>query len=182
MFTEEIKEICQLFASVLDYPRASLVQDADSCARLLENYDGGAAERMRRFASFAATQQQANLEELYTQTFDVTPATTLYFGHHLFGETPKRSAFLVRLEEAYQEHQFSIGQELADHLCVMLRFLCVSRDEEFVMPLLHECILPILDKMEQAFPKENEGYQPAIASLRLFLRQVSRRPVKSGGS
>ena len=91
---------------------------------------------MRSFVNSVKGQSRGALEELYTETFDLTPAMTLYIGYHLFGETPKRSSFLVRLEEAYQAHDFDSGTELADHLCVLLRFFSVAQDAEFVVPLL----------------------------------------------
>ncbi len=180
MLSEETKHLCRLFAEVLDYPDHSLLESATECAQRLENSFPGIAEPMQSFVTFAQSQSLGTLEELYTQTFDVSPATTLYVGYHLFGETPKRSAFLVKLQEAYQSHHFSGGTELADHLCVLLRFFSVAQDPEFVIPLLQECVLPVLEKMEKAFPKNKNGYAPAISSLRLFLQEVSRRLIKAG--
>ncbi len=121
------------------------------------------------------------MEELYTKTFDLTAATTLHIGYHLFGETPKRSAFLVRLEEAFESDGFSSGNELADHLCVLLRFFNVASDPEFVAPLVDECVLPVLQTMEKALPEKNGGYRPAIRSLRLFMRHLQRALEKEGG-
>ncbi len=182
MLPPETKQLCQLFAEVLDYPGNSLLESAAECANQLENSFPGMAKPMQSFVTFAQNQSPGTLEELYTQTFDTTPATALYVGYHLFGETPKRSALMVRLQEAYQSHNFSSGTELADHLCVLLRFIGVAQDREFVIPLLQECILPVLEKMEAAFPKNKNGYRAAVSSLRLFLNQVSRRLIKAGGT
>ena len=66
-------------------------------------------------------------------------------------------------------------------MCVMLRFLVIAGDAEFVIPLLEESILPVLDKMASDLQKNNNGYAPAVSSLRLFLRQLSRRLAKVGG-
>ncbi len=181
MLPEETKQLCRLFAEILDYPSPSLLESATECIKQLENSFPGTAEPMRSFATFAESQSQGTIEELYTQTFDVTPATTPYLGYQLFGEGPKRSAFMVRLQEAYQSHSFSSGTELPDHLCVLLRFFSVARDSEFVIPLLQECVLPVLEKMEGAFPAKKNGYRPAVSSLRLFLRQVCHRLTKAGG-
>ncbi len=181
MLPEETKQLCRLFAEVLDYPGNSLLESAMECARQLDNSFPRTAGRMQSFVTFAQSQSSGTLEELYTQTFDVTPATTPYVGYHLFGETPKRSAFMAKLQEAYQAHSFSAGAELPDHLCVLLRFFSVAQDPEFVIPLLQECVLPVLEKMEAAFPKNGSGYAPAVSSLRLFLRQVCHRLIKAGG-
>jgi nitrate reductase assembly molybdenum cofactor insertion protein NarJ len=63
----------------------------------------------------------------------------------------------------------------------MLRFFSVAQDAEFVIPLLEESILPVLDKMAGDLQKNKNGYSPAVSSLRLLLRQLSRRLTKVGG-
>ena len=182
MLDKDSKQSCQLFAEVLDYPGSSLLESATACVNQLDHTFPRIAKPMQSFVTFAKSQNQETLEELYVQTFDTTPATTLYFGYHLFGETPKRGAFMVRLEEAYQSHHFDSGTELADHLCVLLKFISVAQDREFVFPLLQECVLPVIGKIETAFPKNKHGYRPVVNSLRLFLRQVHKRLIKEGGT
>ncbi len=181
MLPEESKQLCRFFAEVLDYPGGSLSESANECLRQLDGSFPDIADQMRSFVAFVEGQSRGALEELYAETFDLAPASTLYIGYHLFGETPKRSSFLVRLEEAYQSHDFSSGTELADHLCVLIRFLGVAQDAEFVIPLLEESILPVLDKMAGDLQKSKNGYAPAVSALRLFLRQLSRRLAKVGG-
>ena len=181
MLPEESKQLCRLFADVLGYPGDSLPESANECLRQLDASFSDIADQMRPFVAFVESQSRGALEELYAETFDMTPASTLYIGYHIFGETPKRSSFLVRLEEAYQSHGFHSGTELADHLCVLLRFFSVAQDVEFVIPLMEESILPVLDKMAGDLQKGKNGYSPAVSSLRLFLRQLSRRLTKVGG-
>ncbi len=178
MMPEESKQLCRLFAEVLGYPGDSLSESANECLRQLNGSFPDIADQMRSFVTFVESQNRGALEELYTETFDMAPAMTLYIGYHLFGETPKRSSFLVRLEEAYQSHDFHSGTELADHLCVLLRFFSVAQDTEFVIPLLEESIMPVLDKMAGDLQKSKNGYAPVVSSLRLFLRQLSLRLVK----
>ncbi|MAF84935.1 MAG: hypothetical protein CL875_00375 [Dehalococcoidales bacterium] len=181
MLTEDARRLCQLFAEVLGYPGPSLARSAVECARQLDASFPGSAEPMRAFVAFAEGQKLPELQEIYTQTFDITPETTPYVGYHLFGETPKRSVFMAKLQEAYQSHQLSTGTELPDHLCVLMKFLSVARDKETVIPLLEEGILPILEKMEQAFHKDKNSYGLGIRSLRLFLAEISRKLTTSGG-
>ena len=181
MLPEESQQLCQLFAEVMDYPTGSVRESASECLKQLEFSYPDIVDQMRSFVTLVGGQSRGALEELYTETFDLAPTMTLYIGYHLFGETPKRSSFLVRLEEAYQSHGFNSGTELADHLCVMLRFLSVARDAEFVVPLLEESILPVLDKMVGDLQKSKNAYSPTLSSLRLFLRQLSRRLAKVGG-
>ncbi len=181
MLPEESKQLRRLFAEVLGYPDDSLSESANECLRQLDVSFPDIADQMRSFVTSIEGQSRGALEELYSETFDLAPASTLYIGYHLFGETPKRSSFLVKLEDAYQSYGFHSGTELADHLCVLLRFFSVAQDAEFVIPLLEECILPVLDKMVGDLQKSKNGYSPAVSSLRLFLRQLSRRLAKVGG-
>lgn len=181
MFSEENKQICRLFAEVLEYPGVGTVGSAIECAHRLEGNFPDISKRMQLFAKFAQKEGRGKLEEEYTQTFDTTPATTLYLGYHLFGDTPKRSALMVKLQQAYQDHGFSAGTELADHICAVLRFLPVAKDVQFVTPLLQECALPVLEKIERAFPKKNAGYALAVKSLRSFLKRASSELAKPGG-
>ena len=180
MIPEENKQLCRLFAEMLSYPSDALPESANECLRQLGGSFPEIAEQVRPFVVFVEGKSSGLLEELYAETFDLAPALTLYIGYHLFGETPKRSAFLVRLEEAYQSHGFDSGTELADHLCVLLRFFSIAQDAEFVLPLLEECILPVLDKMAEDFRKSKNGYGPAVSSLKMFLKQISRKLTKVG--
>ena len=151
MLPEESRQLCHLFAKVLDYPGESLAEAATQCALSLEKAVPESAELMGKFAGFV-------------------------------GEGPKRSALMVKLQEAYLAHQFSGGTEIPDHLCVILRFLGVAQDAEFVIPLLRECLLPVLGKVEKSLPGNGYGYAPAVSSLKLFLQQVQRRLMKAGGT
>ncbi|MBI4180361.1 MAG: nitrate reductase molybdenum cofactor assembly chaperone [Chloroflexi bacterium] len=181
MLSQENRQLCRFFAEMLDYPGSGLLQTAKSCAIQAESSFPGLTEPVQSFADFVNSQSLESLEELYTQTFDVTPATSLYMGYHLFGETPKRSEFLISLTEAYESHSFSSGIELADHLGVMLRFLSVSEDPEFTLPLLEECVLPILAKTEKELKKSENPYAMVISPLLVFLHQVAHQLAKVGG-
>lgn len=181
MLSKEAGQLCHLFADVLDYPNSSLCGVAGNCAQQLERSLPGVTGPMRAFAAFVGSQRLEALEELYTQTFDMTPANTLYLSYHLFGETPKRSIFLIRLQEAYRAHSFSSGMELADHLGVILRFLSIAKDPEFTLPLLEECLLPVLYRMEDELRKNENVYAQVISPLRMFLQHISRKSVKTGG-
>ena len=181
MLSQENKQLCQTFADIIDYPNRALPQTTRNCVLQLENSFPGITAPVQSFADFVDSQSLESLEELYTQTFDVTPATSLYLGYHLFGETPKRSVFLIELTEAYKTHSFSSGIELADHLGIILRFLSVSQDPEFTIPLIEECILPTLEKTEKELKKNKNPYALVIGALLAFLRQVTHKLAKTGG-
>ena len=180
MLTDEIRQLCDLFAGLLDYPDQSLARRSLDCAGLLEDAFPGHGRPVQEFAAFAEGESRGTLEELYTETFDMSQAASLYIGFHCFGESDKRSAFLVRLEEAYRAEGFSRGGELPDHLCVILRFLSVARDSEFVMPLVEESLLPALDKIEEALHNDKSSYEPVARSLKSILERSCQKSAKTG--
>ena len=136
---------------------------------------------MQSFAAFTRGRTRGAMEELYTETFDVTPAATLHAGYHLFGDSPKRSAFLVRLREEYESHGMDVSPEQADHLSVILRFLSIARDREFAVPLLRECVLPMVQKLDRFLSKGDAGYGAAVGTLRRFLGRADEKLTKGEG-
>jgi len=181
MFPEDTRQLYRLFADVLDYPDGESSGVAEECLRILETSFPDSAKPMRTFVDFTRSQSLGKLEELYTQTFDTIPDRTLYVGYQLFGENPKRSTLLVRLEEAYQAQDFSSGNELADYLPMLLRFLSISEEPEFAIPLIQECLLPVVDKIEADFKNDKTGYGSPVRSLKRFLKAVSGSLEKTGG-
>lgn len=181
MLSRENKELCNLFASIVNYPDSARPAAARDCALHLHDTHPNIARKMRAFADFVNSQSLEALEELYTQTFDISPAASLYLGYQLFGDTPKRSEFLIRMSDAYKEHSLSTGTELADHLSLMLRYLSVSKDHDFAMPLIEDCLLPTLEKTGKELKKIDSRYALVIEPLAEFLKQISQEAAKTGG-
>lgn len=161
----------RLFADILEYPTPNLAGQAEECAELLLMGSSEAAALMGGFSAFVGRTSLDRLEELYTSTFDLQMVCYPYVGYHLFGESYKRGAFLARLNEHYRTHGFSAGNELPDHVAVLLRFLALDADEDFNQPLVSEGLIPALDKMAQAFGDKRNGYSQVIQALRLTLHQ-----------
>ncbi len=77
----------------------------------------------------------------------MNPICALHIGYHLFGESYKRSLFLLGLKERYQAEGFDAGSELPDHIAVMLRFCARAADNAAVDEMLRDAVLPVLDKL-----------------------------------
>lgn len=135
------------FADLLEYPRATIADTAGECAALLEEQIPDAAVFLREFQTRTARLHFGQLEELYTGTFDLDPVCYPYVGYHVFGETYKRSVFLVALKERYRETGLQVNNELSDHVAVMLRHLSLSPDDEDRDVILREAMLPALQRM-----------------------------------
>jgi nitrate reductase delta subunit len=170
-----------LLARLLDYPSAGLGDAARECTALVAEYDREAATRVGEFQEFVETVPPGQLEEIYTGVFELNAAFYPYVGYHLFGETYKRSVFLLELKQRYAAHRFDAGAELADHVAVMLRFVSVCDDAALSEEILRDALLPALDKMcgkEENDPAEDDAlvqsrgraaYQQLLRALQLAL-------------
>jgi nitrate reductase molybdenum cofactor assembly chaperone len=103
-----------------------------------------------------------DLQELYTQTFDLNPVCTLDIGYHLFGENYKRGELLARLRETEAPYELGQTNQLPDHLPVLLRLLAKLDDEELRMALTCEILIPALGKMLEALRQTRNPYRDLI--------------------
>ncbi|MBI3962458.1 MAG: molecular chaperone TorD family protein, partial [Deinococcus sp.] len=96
-------------------------------------------------------------------------------GYHLFGESYKRSIFLLELKKHYQAEGLDTGSELPDHLAVLLRFLANNCQAGLVDEIIHEALLPALAKMAGENSEEDREqrheYRLLLKALTLVLRQ-----------
>lgn len=183
--SSEVRRILYLFARLLDYPCIDLTEAVRECEGLVSAANPEAGRLMGEFRSFVEQTAPGRLQEVYTTTFDLDATHHPYVGYHLFGETYKRSAFLVGLKECYQAQGFSAeGAELPDHLTMMLGFLACCEDQEMAGELIEQALLPALEKMigkdEQA-PQHREAsaYRGALQALRLLLSPVGAADLES---
>ena len=106
---------------------------------------------MSAFRAFLEGTAPASLEEVYSGFFDLNPLCHPYVGYHLFGETYKRSVFLLELKQRYHSLGFAFDPaELPDRLSVMLRFLAACRDDALRNELIDDAVLPALGRMGAA--------------------------------
>lgn len=169
--------ILEKFAGLLDYPRADFREKINECFHLLCDLNTEAATRISTFNRFAIHTPISRMEEVYTRTFDLQPVCSLYMGHHLFGEGPRRGIFMAGLKEHYGLHGFSSGMELPDHLSVMLRFL--AKWEADRKEIIEACVVPCLKKMVETLHKGNNPYRDLLEGLLLFLVTVEVNEVRS---
>ncbi len=160
------------FADLLEYPAGDLPLRVRACALLLP--DPAAAGLLQEFATGAAGLDGARLEEEYAAAFDLDASCALYAGHHLFGETPRRSAFMARLAEEYRQAGFRcLEHEPPDYLPVMLRYL--DRCDELREPspareetrrdLLADVILPASRKVLDTLRSRGNPYALVLGAL-----------------
>jgi nitrate reductase molybdenum cofactor assembly chaperone NarJ/NarW len=176
---DSISILYGLFADLLDYPTLPTSLKAGHCHARLQQSQPDAAPLLENFYRSMEQQSLGQMQELYTTTFDMQPVCYPYVGYQLFGESYKRGAFMAQLNEAYHSCGYSAGQELPDHLAVILRFLgleAARRQSDFCQTLLLEGLMPALEKMLQVFgPQSENPYFQLLSALHLFLARVPEK-------
>ena len=182
----EVWRLLALFAEALDYPEDGIAETARECEQAVHDDAPEAAALLAEFGVFVAERPLGELQELYTAAFDLDTLSDLdatcypYVGHHLFGESHKRSAFLVGLAERFRAHGFTVERELPDHLVVLLRFAAACPADELVGELVDEALVPALERMTGgdddagAPPSGRRVYLRALLALRLTLEAMTR--------
>ncbi len=119
------------------------------------------------------------LQELYTQTFDWNPDTTLDLGWHLFGENYDRGDFLVKLRGALRAHSLPESGELPDHLSHILPLLeCMPADEQATF--IVQFVLPGLEKLCAGLTKAESAFLPLLLSVRNRISTLVPEPISAG--
>jgi nitrate reductase molybdenum cofactor assembly chaperone len=157
-------------ADVLEYPGGDFRVRCTALMARLEVERPEAAEAMGEFLGATGPVSATALEETYAATFDLNPVCCLNVGYQLFGESYKRGAFMAQLNADYRERDFEAGNELPDHLPVILRFLAVLDDAEHRSWLLEEAVLPALAKMAGGFEGTDSVYGALVRSALLTLQ------------
>lgn len=171
--TQQQTYLC--FGNLLDYPTPDLLIQAQTCINLLRLDYPQEADKIQNFADYVECTPLGRLEEIYTGTFDMNPACYIFTGYILFGESFDRGKFLVRLQKEYRERGFSAGNELADHLAILFRFMSIlDADEHTAKLLLKDVFVPVLTKMNTGFKSENENPNPYRQVLRAILAVLER--------
>ena len=120
---DKTKELYNFFGDLLDYPKTGVLESANNCKKLCKEVNLEASSLMEKFCKFIEKNSSEKLEEVYTNTFEMNTSCSSYAGYHLFGETHKRSIFMLELKERYRLFKFATpGNELPDHLSLILHF------------------------------------------------------------
>jgi len=173
MVSAKANEIYLRLGDLLDYPDLQLSTHAKECVQLLASDLPHASNQMEMFLEFVGSTTQGRMEEIYTGTFDVSPTCFIFAGYMLFGETFKRGEFLVQLQEKYQQHNFSAGNELADHVPVIVRFLATLDDSDILKEeIIEDCLLPVLEKMISSFKTNPNRANPYVHVLRASIEAL----------
>ena len=167
-------KIMQSMAVLLDYPTPHLPAQARAVADHLQENSKIWQDLLEGFALHVSLTPFTEIEETYTQAFDMNPSCSLEIGWHLFGETYKRGSFMANMRASLREHGVAEGSALPDFLPNLLRLL-PKLDPKDAQGLISDCILPSLakirPKLENATP-----YDLLLESLDLMLQELAPLP------
>ena len=134
---------------------------------------GGAEREMRRFIKGIDGMAFADLEVLYTTTFDLTPIVAPYVGHVVWADSYERGGFMARLQEAMYGVGVHPNGELPDHLDPILRYLAATDQ-----PLddLKPVLVPAVTKMEKTLKKADakSPYVHVLTAARIVAEERMR--------
>jgi nitrate reductase delta subunit len=118
-----------LLSRLLDYPDGDLMKSLTEISDAIRNsgdITGEERETLLGFTAWLAMHDTIAIQEVYVQTFDMTPEHDLHLTHHLFGEDNDRGPALIDLSEHYKLAGLEANeQELPDYLPLILEYLSV---------------------------------------------------------
>ena len=155
------------FAGLLSYPQPEYREQIEACLRLAPS---GCCEELEQFSVAVEKLATHELQELFTGTFDLNPVCSLELGWHLFGENYERGLLLVRMREELRGHGVEESSELPDHLTHVLRLLG-RMDDDPAADFTAACVLPALEKMQQAMLGKSNPFQHVLQAAAILLRR-----------
>jgi nitrate reductase molybdenum cofactor assembly chaperone NarJ/NarW len=114
----------------------------------------------------------AELQELYTRTFDLNPVCALEVGWHLYGEAYERGRFLVRMRDLLRRLDLPEGTELPDHLTAVLPALG-RLDPEEAAPFAAAYLMPALAKMREGLAGKDNPYEKALDAVERTVAKIA---------
>ena len=169
------------FADIFDYPERSIARSIEDGIAELAAEIPEVCALLKAFQSAIAEKDIGQLQELYTNAFDLRPECTPNLGYHMFGDDARRGIFLVELKERMEAHGIPLGTELADHISLVLRYLDVAGEDR--APVVEECLLPSVSRMAEVLTQSGNPYEYALGALLALLRHqheafvISAEPV-----
>lgn len=111
------------------------------------------------------------LQELFTNTFDLNPVCSLELGWHLFGENYDRGLLLVKMRRLLAQYGVDESGELPDHLSHALR-LMERLDEDSRRDFAVAIVLPAIGKMLDSFKDKQNPYEKVLQAIKTELRSL----------
>lgn len=158
-----------LFADILDYPERSIAKSLGDCIGELTPAIPDAPAQLKSFQNSIADKSLGQLQEAYTNAFDLRPDCTPNLGYHLFGDDGRRGLFLAELKGRMESRGIRPGVELPDHIALLLRYVDIADKEERI-PVIEDCLLPAVARMVEVLKPSGNPYEHALSALLSLIR------------
>ena len=149
---------------LLIYPTKDVKKIAGECNRTVRSSDSPAATAVANYANHVESSTVADMQELYTRTFEINPVCALEVGWQLFGERYERGTFIVKMRQTLRDLQISESTELPDHLVHVLQALDRLESDEATQ-FAGLFLVPAVNKMIAGFKDKNNVYREILGGL-----------------
>lgn len=149
---KESYRVFAVFAQAFRYPAPGRMEGLQ--AGLQELIDRPLRASYNAFLRKVSQLNLGEWEELYTRTFDLSPAIAPYVGFQTWGESYQRGNFMALMNRELNEYDIDLDGELPDHLVPVLRYLAVAPQPA---PELVEILPPALQRMRAVLAKSDPG-------------------------
>ncbi len=163
------------FADLLDYPGPDIAARVEACLAELDDQWAEPRVELTHFKAKRSRLTLGQLEEAYTQAFELRPESTPNLGHHLFGEDVRRSIFMAHLKQRMKAHGIDLGVELPDHWSLVLRLLARQESPEEIQALVEDCLLPAISRILKVLERSVRP-SPYTHVLRALLEVLRKSP------
>jgi nitrate reductase delta subunit len=115
----------KLISCLLQFPDESLLKWLPELRQVLNEIESvSVRNRYNKILSYFEQTPLIQLQEKYTETFDLNSSNCMNLTYHRWGDTEKRGPALAHLEEIYLKSGFErISSELPDFLPLILEFI-----------------------------------------------------------
>jgi nitrate reductase delta subunit len=144
----------KLISCLLQYPDESLLKRLPDFRQVIHEIESiSARNRYEHVLSYFEQTPIIQLQEQYTETFDLNPSNCMYLTYHRWKDTEKRGPALAHLEELYLSSGFErISSELPDFLPLILEFMFERPDvaTSEIIPLYGTVVETLAERLYQA--------------------------------
>lgn len=165
----ESSTILVIMSRVFDYPDFILYGEYSSIEEYVKNQISTPKiqkEILERLKPLF-TMTFHSLQELYVETFDYKEKTGLYLTAHELGDSRKRGAALINLQNIIYEAGYeNIGKELVDYIPIIFEFLAVTTEKEKFIRL-EKRLSFVIHRIINNLPKGNP-YHTVMELLMMF--------------
>jgi len=173
---DDQQRACLLVASrLLSYPE-NTVEERTAIHECIEENIHSNALRIRLYAATSSILDvdEHDRREIYVSTFDLRSKLGLYLTGHEFGDSNKRGAAIIQLQNTISKFGFErVDDELADYIPMLFEFLVVTPEDENTTRLIRRLAVAV-QRMKDSIPGEN----PYAIILYVLMEFIFDEPTK----